>query len=113
MTAGGDAHGVNEQVEALAGVIERQVFVFLRHGQEVSCVVGGDPGLFVLHQVENFIHDVLLHQGLLLLELLGGSLELSVVGGVDVVAQEVFGDAEGVPGVAKHEDFAAVLLIPQ
>ena len=94
-------------------MIESQVFVFCGHGQEVAGVVGSNPGFFVFHQVEDFVHDILLNQGLLLLQLLGACLEGVVFCGVYIVAQEIFGNAECIPGVAKHQDFVGILLIPQ
>src|SRR5699024_4713259 len=55
----------------------------------------------------------LLDQRLLLRELLSGGLELGIIGGVHIVAQKIFRDAESVPGVTEHENFSAVFLVPQ
>ena len=93
--------------------VEGQILVLLQHIQVVACVVRSDPGLFVLHGVENLIHDVLLNHGLLLCQLVGAGLQLGFVGGVDAVAQQVLGNAKGIPGVIEHQDLIGIFLVPQ
>ena len=94
-------------------LIELQVRVLLHHGQVVTGVVGGNVGLFVLHGIEDLVHNVLLHHRLLLSQLVGAGLELGRIGSVHRVAQQILGNAEGIPGVVEHQDLARVLLIPQ
>ena len=111
---GGDAHGVDEQVEALVlGQIECQILILGHHGQTVACIVGGDPGFLVLHGGEDLIHDVLLQDRLLLKQNFRTVIQFGGVHGVHIVTQHILGDAEGVTGVAEHQDLAGILLIPQ
>lgn len=43
----------------------------------------------------------------------GAGLKLGGVGGVHGVAQQILGNAEGIPGVVEHQDLPGVLFIPQ
>lgn len=53
-----------------------QVRVVLLHGKKIAVIVGADEGVFTLQLVENLVHDVGLHQGLLLYQKVGGLLDL-------------------------------------
>ena len=108
-----DAHGVHEPVAALLGHHEGQILVVLQHGQIVAGVVHGDGRVAALHLAEDLIHDEGLIHALVLgvLHQLERLIELSLVGGVDVVAQIAQGRHQRVAGVVDHQHLSGVLLV--
>ena len=108
-----NAHGVHEPVAALLGHYELQIGVVVQHGQVVTGIVHGNGGVAALHLAEDLVH----HEGLVHALALGvrqqlvGFPDLSLVGGVDVIAQIQQGGGQRVPGVADHQDVSGVLLV--
>ena len=109
----GDDKAVHKKVAALFGIDHREIGIFGDHGHGVTVVVGRDDGLSTLHLVKDLVHDIHLHQHLLLLELLGSLGQLGLVGGIHRIAAQAQGDTEGVARVAEHQDVADIFGIPQ
>ena len=113
LTALGDAHCVNKEVKALLREVEAQVGIFLRHQQVVARIIWRYPRLLPLHLAEDLVHDVALHEGLLLDELVGCTAQLILVFGVDVDAEQQLGDRKCVSGIVEHQDLTGVFLVPE
>ena len=63
MAALRDAHGVDEDVEALLRMAEAKVGIFFDHGEIVARVVGCGPRFTALHLVKDLVHDISLKHG--------------------------------------------------
>ena len=110
---GGDAHGIHVQVGPLGRVVELQILILLIHGHEVPGVVGGNGGGAVLHLVVDLIHDIALHNALLLLELLQRLPPVCLAVRIDVQSQQVLRGTEGIARVVELQDIAGVALVPE
>ena len=106
-------HGIHEPVAALLGNDEGQVLVILQHGQIVAGVVHGDGRVAALHLAEDLVHDEGLIHTLVfgILHQLKGLGQLSLIGGVDVVAQIAQGGHQRIAGVVDHQHLPCVLLV--
>ena len=68
---GRNAHTVDEEVDALFRVDKRQIGVLIDHRDGIARVIGCHGGLAALHLVKDLIHDVGLHDVLLLFQRVG------------------------------------------
>ncbi len=109
----GNAHGVHIQVGSLGRIVELQVLILLVHGHEVPGVVGGDGCRAVLHLVVYLIHDVALHDMLLLPELLQRLPPVCLAVRVDIQPKQVLRGAESIARVVELQDIAGVALVPE
>ena len=107
------AHGVHKPVGAFLRNHIGQVLVILQHGQVVAGVVHGDGSVAALHLAEDLIHDEGLIHTLLLgvVDQLESLLQLSLVSGVNIVAQTAQGRHQRVAGVIDHQHLSGILLV--
>ena len=108
-----NAHGVHEPVGTLLRHHIGQIRVVLPHGQVVAGVIGGDSGVAPLHGLEDLVHIECLIDalGVGISQQLIGLTDLTLISGIDGVAQIVQRNAQGVTGVADHHHIVGVLLI--
>ena len=109
----GDANGIDKEVEALLRVIESQIGILLHHEQVIAGIVGRDPGLAALHFVKDLVHDIHLHQGLLIPQQIGRQGQQGGILRVDVVAQLQLCNGKGIAGIVKHQNLSRILFVPQ
>ena len=111
--ARGDAQRVDEEVEALLREAEAKILVFPDHHKIVAGVVRRDPRLAALHLVIDLVHDVGLHERLLLDELVGRSAQLVLVARVGRIPEHRFRDGESVARIIEHQNLPGVLAVPE
>lgn len=97
-----NAHGVYKPVGTLLRHHIGQIRVVLPHGQVVAGVIGGDSGVAPLHGLEDLVHIECLIDalGVGISQQLIGLTDLTLISGIDGVAQIVQRNAQGVTGVA-------------
>ena len=108
-----DAHGIDEDVEALLWVAETKIWVFFYHSQIVTCVIRGCPSLAALHAVKDLIHNITLKDRGLCSQQISTVFEFLLVFCVEAVAQHGFCNGERIARVIKHQKFALILGVPQ
>ena len=97
----------------MSGQVEAQIRVFIDHRHRVTGIVGGDAGLSADHGVVDLVHNILLHKGLLLGELISTDLQDLGVSGIHIVAVHSLHDGEGIPGIVKHQNVILIFFVPQ
>lgn len=65
-----DAHAVHKEVDALLRRNERQIRVFIDHGQGIARIIRGHGSFAALHLIEDLIHNIGLHYRFLSLQFL-------------------------------------------
>ena len=109
---GRDTHVIDEEVDAFLRVDKGKVGILVDHRDGIACVVRGHGGFAALHLVKDFVHDVSLHNVLLLFQLFGDGGNLVHRLRVHRQAGYLGGDGISIAGIVEHQHIVGVLHIP-
>ena len=108
-----DAHAVHKEVDALLRRNERQIRVFIDHGQGITRIIRGHGSFAALHFIEDLIHNIGLHYRFLSLQFLHYVVYFFHAGRVQRKAHLFSCNSVSIAGVIEHQHITGVLHIPQ